>query len=57
MDGGVTYDLIFDAAGRMISGLSKRKCRHALARNGIFVSIEMSYEERVQDLIEIREYI
>ena len=48
------YDLIFDAVGKMISGLSKHKCKNALCSNGVFVSIEMSYKEHVDDLIMLK---
>ena len=48
------YDLIFDAVGKMISGLSKSKARKALAPGGTFVSIEMDYKERAADLDTLR---
>ena len=51
------YDLIFDAVGKMISGLSRSKCKRALVSDGTFVSIEMSYEESFQDLITLKELI
>jgi len=51
------YDLIFDAVGKMISGLSQSKCQQALRSNGIFVSIEMNYKESADDLIFLREFI
>ncbi len=54
---GTRYDLIFDAAGKMISGLSESKCEDALCPNGVFVSIEMSYKERVENLVAVRELI
>ena len=51
------YDLIFDAAGKMISSLTRAKCAGILAPGGTFVSIEMSYKERVEDLIAIKDLI
>jgi NADPH:quinone reductase-like Zn-dependent oxidoreductase len=54
---GMRFDLIFDAAGKMISGISKSNCKHALVHGGLFVSIEMSYKERLVNLIEIKNLI
>ena len=51
------YDLIFDAVGKMMSGLTKSKVKPALKPNGNFVSIEMSYKEKVEDLVFIKELI
>ncbi|MCP4935634.1 MAG: NAD(P)-dependent alcohol dehydrogenase [bacterium] len=56
-ENGTRYDLIFDAAGKMISGLSKAKCKQALHPGGTFVSIEMSYKESAENLIFIKELI
>jgi NADPH:quinone reductase-like Zn-dependent oxidoreductase len=54
---GERYDLIFDAVGKMISGISNAKARQALESGGVFVSIEMNYQERVEDLFFIKELI
>ena len=51
------YDLIFDAVGKMISGLSKAKFKKALRPGGTYVSIEMNYQERTEDLAFIGELI
>jgi NADPH:quinone reductase-like Zn-dependent oxidoreductase len=53
-EGSERYDLIFDAVGKMVSGISKSKAQQALAPDGTFVSIEMSYKERGQDLDYLR---
>ena len=54
---GEQYDLIFDAVGKMISGLSESKAKQALSANGIFVSIEMSYQEKPEDLVFLKKVI
>lgn len=51
------YDLIFDAVGKMISGYSKSTFRKALEPDGTYVSIEMNYQERAEDLDFLREVI
>jgi NADPH:quinone reductase-like Zn-dependent oxidoreductase len=51
------YDLVFDAVGKMISGYSKSTFRKALRPDGTYVSIEMNYQERAEDLDFLRELI
>lgn len=54
---GERYDLIFDAVGKMISGISNSKGKLALSPGGIFTSIEMNYHESPADLLFIKELI
>jgi NADPH:quinone reductase-like Zn-dependent oxidoreductase len=51
------YDAICDAVGKMITGLSKSKFVELLNPNGTYVSIEMNYNERAEDLIFLKELI
>jgi NADPH:quinone reductase-like Zn-dependent oxidoreductase len=54
---GERYDLILDAVGKMISGIPKSKFKKSLTPNGIFVSIELGYKERAQNLTVLTELI
>jgi NADPH:quinone reductase-like Zn-dependent oxidoreductase len=47
---GERYDLIFDAVGKLISGISKSKFRKALRPGGTYVSVGMSRKDRAEDL-------
>ena len=51
------YDLVFDAVGVMVSGIKKARWQKLLRPGGTFVSIEMSYKEKVEDLVYIKELV
>ena len=55
--GAARYNLVFDAVGKMITGIPKSAFKHILAQGGTIVSIEDSYKERQRDLQALTELI
>lgn len=51
------YDLVFDAAGPLITRLSKSKYRKALKPGGTYVNVEMSRKDCPEDLDYLRDLI
>lgn len=56
-ESGEGFDLIFDAVGKMISRLSEKECSKCLNPGGVYVSIEMPYEEKASDLDFLRDFL
>ena len=54
---GESYDVIFDAVGKMISGLSKFQCKKALTPNGTYLSVEMDRKDSTDDLTFLAELV
>jgi len=54
---GERYDVIFDAVGKMISGISKSSWQQVLNKNGIYLSVEMDREDNSEDLTSLAELV
>lgn len=54
---GEVYDLIFDAAGRLVHGLPSSVFKKALDPDGAFVHVEMDRKDRAEDLEALRDLI
>lgn len=54
---GEHYDVIFDAVGKMISGVSKAECQKVLGPNGVYLTVEMNRKDRADDLTFLAEKV
>lgn len=52
-----SYDLIFDAVGKLMSKIKESRFKKILRTNGNYVSVTMSYKPRVEDLIFLQELL
>ncbi|UCE09686.1 MAG: NAD(P)-dependent alcohol dehydrogenase [Candidatus Thorarchaeota archaeon] len=52
-ESGETYDVIFDAVGK----ISKSQCKGALKENGVFLSITGQSPEKTEELVYLKELI
>ncbi len=54
---GEKYDIIFDAVGKMMAGISKSAFKKAIAPGGTILTVEMGHQDQVEDLITLKEMI
>ena len=56
-EGAERYDIIFDAAGKKLSGLKAAKASKALSPGGVFVGMKDNYEETAESLVFLKDLI
>lgn len=54
---GVKYDIIFDAVGKMMTGIPKSAFMEALAIDGKWLTVDMGHKDNEGDLITLKEMI
>jgi len=54
---GEKYDIIFDAVGKMMNGISKSAFKQVLAPGGTLLTVEMGHRDQVEDLITLKAMI
>jgi len=54
---GEQYDIIFDAVGKMMTGISKSEFQKGLLPSGTCLTVEMGHKDRIEDLIMLKEFI
>lgn len=57
INGRERYDLIFDAVGKLVSGIPGSKFQKLLNRGGYFVSVEMDREDKAEDLVLLKQLV
>lgn len=51
------YDVIFDAVGKLFTGVPKSKYNKALTHTGVYLSVEINRKDRFEDLAFLAELI
>jgi len=54
---GEIYDIVFDAVGKMMTGISKSQFEKAIAPGGTYLSVEMGHKDTIEDLNMLKELI
>ena len=54
---GETYDIVFDAVGQMMAGISKSAFKKAIAPGGTYLTVEMGHKDTIEDLNMLKELI
>lgn len=54
---GVKYDIIFDAVGKMMTGIPKSAFKDALAAEGKWLTVDMGHKDSEKDLLTLKEMI
>ena len=57
LEPGVKYDIIFDAVGKLMTGIPKSTFIKALVPNGTMLTVDMDHKDNVDDLITLKEMI
>jgi NADPH:quinone reductase-like Zn-dependent oxidoreductase len=54
---GVKYDIIFDAVGKMMTGISKSAFKKALMPGGVLLTVDMGHKDNEEDLLTLKDMI
>ena len=57
IESGVKYDIIFDAVGKMMTGIPVSAFKNALVPGGTMLTVDMGHKDKEEDLITLKEMI